>query len=70
MNQTGKSIQPTEATIVNGNKRPFNLNKEITLERADLTLQLLMFLTAEKEGQMYIFSFYPVFSAVVPAILS
>ena len=29
-------------------------NKETTLERADFTLQLLMFVTADKEGQLFI----------------
>ena len=31
--------------------------KETTLERADFALQLFMFVTAEKEGQMLIFFF-------------
>ena len=31
--------------------------KETTLERADFTLQLLMFISAEKEGQMFIVFF-------------
>ena len=30
------------------------MNKETTLERADFTLQLLMIVTAVKEGQMFI----------------
>ena len=29
------------------------VTKETTLERADLALQLLMFVTAEKEGQLF-----------------
>ena len=33
-------------------------SKETTLERADFTLQLLMFVTAEKEGQMFIIFFF------------
>ena len=32
-------------------------SKETTLERADFTLQLLMFVTAEKEGQMFLIFF-------------
>ena len=35
--------------------------KETTLERADFTLQLLMFVTAEKQGQMFIFFFLSIF---------
>ena len=35
--------------------------KETTLERADFTLQMLMFVTAEKEGQMFIIIFLPIF---------
>ena len=35
--------------------------KETTLERADFTLQLLMFVTAEKEGQMIIIFFLSIF---------
>ena len=31
--------------------------KETTLERADFTLQMLKFVTAEKEGEMFIFFF-------------
>ena len=33
------------------------LNKEITLERADLTFQLLMFVTSDKERRMFIIFF-------------
>ena len=47
--------------------------KETTLERADFTLQLLMFVTAEKEIErvMFIIFFLFIFlSAVVPTILS
>ena len=36
-------------------------SKETTLERADFTLQLLMFVTAEKEGQMFIIVFLSIF---------
>ena len=35
--------------------------KETTLQRADITLQLLMFVTAEKEGQMFIIFFPSIF---------
>ena len=34
--------------------------KETTLERADFTLQLSMFVTAEKERRMFIFFFLPI----------
>ena len=45
--------------------------KETTLERADFTLQLLMFVTAEKERELFtIFFFSSFLSAVVPTILS
>ena len=44
--------------------------KETTLERADFTLQLLMFVTGDKEGQMFIIFFLPIFlSAVVSTVL-
>ena len=33
------------------------INKESTLERADFTLQLLMFVTTEKERQLFIIFF-------------
>ena len=36
-------------------------HKETKLERADFTLQLLMFVTAEKEGQMFIIFFLSIF---------
>ena len=43
---------------------------ETTLERADFTLQLLLFVTAEKEGQILISFFcFQILSAVVPVIL-
>ena len=38
----------------------FNSPKETILERADSALQLLMFVTAEKEGQMFIIFFLPI----------
>ena len=45
--------------------------KETTLERAAFALQLLIFVTAEKEGQMFIIIFLSIFfSAVVPAVFS
>ena len=34
-------------------------NKEATLERDDFTLQLLMFVTTEKEREMFIITFSP-----------
>ena len=37
-------------------------NKETTLERADFTLQLFMFLTAEKERRMFIIFFLSISS--------
>ena len=40
-------------------------NKETTLERADFTLQLLLFVTAEKEGQMFIIFFLSSFCQVL-----
>ena len=45
--------------------------KETTLERADFTMQLLMFVTAEK-GKLNVYDFVPfqVLSSVVPVILS
>ena len=47
------------------------LGKETTLERADFALQLLMFVTAEKERVMFIiFLSFHFLSAVVPKILS
>ena len=48
------------------------LYKEITLERADFTLQLLMFATAGKEGQMFIIFFLSSFCQLlsVSAVLS
>ena len=39
----------------------FIWNKETTLERADFTLQLLMFVTAEKERRMFIIFFLSIF---------
>ena len=44
----------------------FILPKETTLERADFTLQLLMFVTAEKEGQMFTIFFHPIFVSCCP----
>ena len=45
--------------------------KETKLERADFTLQLLMFVTAENERRMFIFFFFFQFlSAFVPAVIS
>ena len=45
--------------------------KETIFQRADFAFQLLMFVTAEKEGQMFIIFFLSIFfSAVVPAVLS
>ena len=35
--------------------------KETTFERADFALQLLVFVTAEKEGQMFIIFFLSIF---------
>ena len=35
--------------------------KETTFESADFALQLLMFVTAEKEGQMFIIFYLPIF---------
>ena len=47
------------------------LAKEATLERADFNHQLLMFVTAEKEGKLVTILFISIFwSAVVPAVLS
>ena len=40
--------------------------KETALERADFTLHLLMFVTAEKERTMFIISFFPVFVSCCP----
>ena len=47
-------------------------SKETTLERADFTLQQLMFVTAEKERRLFIIFFLSshFLSTVVPAILS
>ena len=39
-------------------------NKETTLERADFTLKLLMFVTAEKEGRMFVLFFLSIFCHV------
>ena len=39
----------------------FGLIKDTKLERADLTLQLLMFVTEGKEGVMFIIFFLSVF---------
>ena len=36
-------------------------NKETTFERADFTLQLLMFVTIEKEREMYIIFYLSIF---------
>ena len=48
--------------------RSFVRSKETTLERADFTLQLLMFVTTEKEGVVFIiFFFFQFLSAVVTA---
>ena len=44
-------------TSQSGGHDPNVLLKETTLERADFTLQLLMFVTAEKEWQMFIIFF-------------
>ena len=35
--------------------------KETTFQRADFALQLLMFVTEEKEGEMFIFFFLSIF---------
>ena len=43
----------------------FDNSKETTLERADFTLQLLIFVTAEKEGQMFIIFFLPIFGQLL-----
>ena len=40
---------------------PYRLTKETTLERADFTLQLLKFVTAEKETKMLILFFLSIF---------
>ena len=40
-----------------GQLSPLDIPKETTLERADFTLQLLMFVTVEKERRMFIFFF-------------
>ena len=54
-----------------GDFYPLARSKETTLERPDFTLQLLMFVTAEKEREMFsIFFLLPFLSAVVPVILS
>ena len=42
------------------------VTKETTLERADFTLQLLMFVTAEKGRRMFFFSFSPVYVSCCP----
>ena len=39
----------------------FTSTKETTLERADFTLQLLMFVTAEKERRMFTIYFLSIF---------
>ena len=41
--------------------RLLSIAKETKLERADFTRQLLMFVTAEKEGQMFIIFFLFIF---------
>ena len=65
----------TLSTVQQGDS-PFTflrLPKETTLERDDFTLQLLMFVTAEKE-RLSVYSFLSLslhfLSAVVPAVLS
>ena len=46
-------------------------NKETTLQRADFTLLLLMFVTAEKGGDdVYNFLSFHFLSAAVPTVLS
>ena len=46
-----------------------NRTKETTLERADFAIQLLLFVTVEKEEQMFTIFFLSIFlSAVVPAV--
>ena len=42
-------------------RRELGENKETTLERADFTLQLLMFVTAEKERRMFVILFISIF---------
>ena len=44
---------------------PF-FTKETVLERADFTLQLLMFVTAEKERRMFIIFFLSIFVSCCP----
>ena len=41
------------------------MSKEAKLERADFTLQLLMFVTAEKEEQMFIIFFLSIFGQLL-----
>ena len=47
------------------NRTVFAWAKETTLERADFAIQLLMFVTAEKEGQMFIIFFLSTFYQVL-----
>ena len=57
--------------IVKCQVRKGTRSKETTLERADFTLHLLMFVNAEKEGRIFIIIYLLSFvSAVVPAISS
>ena len=42
-------------------KNPLMFAKETTLERADFTLQLSMFVTAEKEGKIFMIFFLSIF---------
>ena len=43
--------------------------KETAFQRADFTLQLLMFVTVEKERRIFIIFFLSSFGQLVPAIL-
>ena len=47
-------------------ENPVEVIKETTLERADSTFQLLMFVTAEKERKMFIISFLSSFVSCCP----
>ena len=46
------------------------LLKETAFERADFTFQLLMFVNAEKEGQMFIIFILSIFCQLFPPVLS
>ena len=66
-----KKLVPFIGDDIFGHLDPLQLTydlatKDTTFERADFTIQLLMFVTAEKEGKMFFIpflsSFYQLFS--------